>query len=242
MTATMSTSTLVMPALGRHGRVVPPIGAEARPMHKLLRTLWDWDHATFEHSVRVADLVLAVARTLNLPEFVSREMQQAALLHDVGKVYVPAPVLRGQRSLEPHEMDAIKVHAVLGASLLRRSAELERFSSAARSHHEHWDGSGYPDRIAGTQIPLTARLIAVCDAFDVMLRGRAYAEPRPPERVVSRLWAAAGGHFDPGAVVAVLKTWLRGGFLDTVPLEGRALTLTESILEDQGRVVAVIQS
>ena len=238
MVAPIRLSTLATPVLGRLGQL-PPIGAEAKAAPKLLRTLWDWDHATFEHSVRVSDMVAAIARTLELPEFLTKHMRQAALLHDVGKVYVPAPVLRCERPLEPHEVDAIQVHAVLGSSLLRRSSSLEPFSAAVRSHHEHWDGSGYPDGLQGTQIPLTARLIAVCDAFDVMLFGRQYAPSRPPERVVSRLWAAAGQHFDPSAVVALLETWLRGGFLEVQPLRGKALTLATSIVQDARQVIAL---
>jgi len=142
-------------------------------------------------------------------------MAKAAPLHDIGKVAIPDGILLKPGRLTPDEMKVMKTHALQGWEMLRRAAErmgdqggrFMRFGmEIARHHHERWDGQGYPDGLAGTAIPLSARLMAVADVYDALISRRPYKEPMTHAEARALIEAGSGGHFDPTVVQALLAT------------------------------------
>ncbi len=135
---------------------------------------------------------------------------KSAPLHDIGKVGIPDHILLKPGRLEPHEMEVMKRHSILGYEALRRAeltlgTPVEFLSCAkeiARSHHEKWDGSGYPDGLSGTEIPLSARLMAVADVFDALISKRVYKEAIPHDEAIEIILDGKGNHFDPDLVDA----------------------------------------
>lgn len=131
---------------------------------------------------------------------------RAALFHDVGKAALPEQLLVRSGTLSPGEYELVKLHPVFGEKILSRwtsgAADLAR--CVARSHHERWDGSGYPDGRRGGEIPYPARVTAVADALDAMLRGRPYAAAVDPDDALAELRSEAGRQFDPRVVEALL--------------------------------------
>ena len=131
-------------------------------------------------------------------------VRQAAPLHDLGKIAIPDSILLKPGRLEPEEFEVVKTHAVLGARVLSESSSevLGVAEQIARSHHERWDGDGYPDGLAGADIPLVARLVHVADVFDVLVHERPYKEAWTVEDAAGEIRAGAGTQFDPGVVAA----------------------------------------
>lgn len=167
------------------------------------------DRATPEpplrHGRRVGRMVASLAREAGLDPGRARRYGRAARFHDVGKVAVPDHILAKETPLSPAEHQVLRLHPAFGERLLSRwdskAAEVAR--RVARSHHERWDGSGYPDGLARRDIPAAARLTAVADALDAMIEGRPYAGPRTASEALEELKSGAGGQFDP-EVVALL--------------------------------------
>jgi putative nucleotidyltransferase with HDIG domain len=207
--------------------VASPDSSEVRVV---VRALWLKDEATYEHSLRVSEYVATIADLLGLPEFVRERMRGAGLLHDIGKLCLSTPMLASDRALNPLERTQVRSHAEMGFDLLSVVPGLEGYAAPIRSHHERWDGTGYPDHLFGTQIPLTARLIAVADAFDVMTAGRTYAPAKPSLEIVKDLLRGANRQFDPGAVRVFLSAWVHERLPGVVPLQGEALLLAENAL------------
>jgi putative nucleotidyltransferase with HDIG domain len=157
-----------------------------------------------EHTQRVATLAARMARHLGESDRMVWLVRQAAPLHDVGKIAIPDSILLKPGRLEPEEFEVVKTHAVLGARVLagEGSELLGVAERIARSHHERWDGGGYPDGLAGEAIPLVARLVAVADVFDVLVHERPYKEAWSVEAAAGEIRAGAGTQFDPGVVAA----------------------------------------
>jgi len=141
------------------------------------------------------------------------DIAKSAPLHDIGKVAIPDGILLKPGRLTPDEMTVMKTHAMQGWEMLRRAAErmghqgsqfLRYGMEIARHHHERWDGAGYPDGLAGTAIPLSARLMAVADVYDALISRRPYKEPMDHGTAVDHIVAGSGGHFDPDVVQALL--------------------------------------
>lgn len=125
-----------------------------------------------------------------------------ALLHDLGKIRIPGELLRSSAILTQGQMDLVREHARYGEAILGRfrSPRLRGIAYAVGSHHERYDGSGYPRGLSGDAIPLLARIVTVCDAFDTMISGRPYASPKSPARALEELVALSGTQFDPRLV------------------------------------------
>lgn len=172
------------------------------------------DPVTRDHVVRTSALAIEVARRMSLPYSAVREVGFAALLHDVGKLEVPDHILKKPGELTAEEWEVMKAHAECGGRILADSPVLAPSSVAVRSHHERWDGNGYPDAIAGPEIPEVARIVAVCDAVDAMTFARPYREAMGVERVREILRSGAAGQWDP-EVVDVMDRYLAG--LDALP-------------------------
>ena len=221
------TEAVTQPAVPSYLPVADPDSSEVRVV---VRALWLKDPATYEHCVRVSEYVGAVASALEVPDFMRTRMRGAAFLHDIGKLCVSQPVLDADRALNPHERSRVRSHAVMGYELLWVVPGLEGYAHAVRSHHERWDGTGYPDHLSGTGIPLTARLIAVADSFDVMTSGRSYAPSKSNLEIVKDLVRGAWRQFDPGAVRVFLQSWIDGRLPGVQRLDGEALSLAQYAL------------
>jgi response regulator RpfG family c-di-GMP phosphodiesterase len=153
----------------------------------------------------VVALALAVGDRLGLSADRRRNLEFAALLHDVGKVAIPKAIINKPGRLDPEEFALIKTHTIEGQRMLDRvGGFMSDVGRIVRWHHERWDGGGYPDGLAGEDIPLEARIITVCDSYNAMTTNRAYREALPPRVAIQELRECSGGQFDPVVVAAVL--------------------------------------
>jgi putative nucleotidyltransferase with HDIG domain len=162
------------------------------------------DAETAIHSRKVAELAERVGARLGMFGQQLRALRWAALLHDVGKIDVRDEVLRKPGALTDEEFEEIKAHAAGGAEMVRRVPFFARVSPLVRWSHERWDGRGYPDGLCGNEIPLGARVIFACDAFDAMVSDRPYRRAMSLREAVSELRAAAGTQFDPEVIDALV--------------------------------------
>jgi len=160
------------------------------------------DRYTAGHSERVTAYTLVLARTMKLPAADLDVLQRAGLLHDIGKVGVPDGVLLKPAALTPEERTVIESHVTIGYEMLRGLPFLRDALPAIRGHHERWDGRGYPDRLAGEQIHLHARIMTVADSFDAMTSARPYRRALPVDEAARRLRTDAGTQFDASVVQA----------------------------------------
>jgi len=163
------------------------------------------DEYTGDHTHRVTSYALLLAEELGLSLAERRHIEIGTPLHDIGKIAVADAVLRKPGLLAPDERDQMQAHAAKGAALLANIPGLAPMLPIVRHHHERWDGSGYPDRLAGEAIPLLARVVAVADAFDAMTSDRPYRRAFPVAEAFAELVARAGSHFDPACVAAFLR-------------------------------------
>lgn len=174
----------------------------------LVRTLEARDPYTSGHSFRVRDYASRLAAALNMPERLSKKLRLAAKLHDIGKVGMPEGILNKTTPLTSEELGNMRDHPVIGERILSPIIRSRSVLRAIRNHHERWDGGGYPDNLAGDEIPLLARIIAVADCFDALTSFRAYRASLPVEPALSVLELEAGAHFDP-ALVPVFVDMIR---------------------------------
>ena len=154
------------------------------------------DPASRSHSRTVATLARELAVELGADAAQASAIETAALVHDIGKLALPDELLWKQGSLDQNEMARLREHVEIGERILR-STELGFILPWVRAHHERWDGAGYPDGISGEDIPLEARVLAVCDAYDAMTSGRAGSKTMGPERALAQIRSGAGTQFDP---------------------------------------------
>lgn len=162
------------------------------------------DDDTGQHTHRVAELSTRIAVELGLgAEFVTM-LRRAAPLHDVGKIGIPDAVLLKPGRLTTAEFEVIKGHTRIGARLLSsgRTDALRMAEEIALSHHERWDGTGYPEGRAGETVPIAARIVAVADVYDALTHDRVYRPAWPVGEVITKIHADAGTHFDPAVVEA----------------------------------------
>jgi putative nucleotidyltransferase with HDIG domain len=164
------------------------------------------DGYTGEHSRGVVALALDVAEELGLSADQRRNVEFGALLHDVGKVCIPKDIINKPGRLDDTEWAIVRTHTVQGQQLLDRvGGSMSDVGRIVRSHHERWDGRGYPDGLMDAEIPLEARIIAACDTYNAMTTTRTYREALPPARAVEELRRCAGTQFDPDVVEALLR-------------------------------------
>jgi putative nucleotidyltransferase with HDIG domain len=159
------------------------------------------DGYTGEHCKSVVGLVLDLAEHLDLSAERRRNLEFAALLHDVGKIAIPKEIINKPGKLDPHEWTIIKTHTLEGQKMLERVGGFMReVGMIVRSHHERWDGGGYPDGLAGEQIPLEARIISCCDTWNAMRTDRPYRNALSFDVAIAELLSNAGKQFDPDVV------------------------------------------
>jgi HD-GYP domain-containing protein (c-di-GMP phosphodiesterase class II) len=155
----------------------------------------------------VADLAATTGGVLGMHREEVEEVRRAAELHDIGKVAIPETILAKPGPLEPGEWTHIRRHTVVGERIIGAAPALGRVAQLVRSTHERHDGGGYPDGLKGEEIPLGARIVAVCDAFDAMTRDRSYRDAIAPELALAELQRCAGAQFDPVVVSAFVRVW-----------------------------------
>ena len=169
------------------------------------------DEYTAQHSRSVVDLVNAVADELGIAPDERQELEFAAMLHDVGKISIPKEILHKPAALTDREFEIIKHHTIEGQFMLDRvGGLLGRVGEVVRSCHERWDGRGYPDGLAGEEIPIAARIVFACDAYNAMTTDRPYRGAMPREAAVAELQANTGAQFDPKIVAALIKVVEQG--------------------------------
>src|SRR3954451_8309300 len=161
------------------------------------------DDYTGRHSAQVGELARRVGERLGMTSDEITVLECAARLHDVGKLGVPDTILRKPGPLDEAEWAIMRRHPEWGADMVSRVPGLEQLGLLVGSHHERWDGGGYPDGLAGEAIPLASRVISVCDAYEAMVSRRPYRASLSTRRAVAELAAGAGSQFDPQVVAAV---------------------------------------
>jgi diguanylate cyclase (GGDEF)-like protein/putative nucleotidyltransferase with HDIG domain len=160
--------------------------------------------ATADHCLDVSELSARVAARMGASQTERELVRQAAMLHDIGKLAIPPEILSKAGPLDPHEWDIIRTHPDRGAEILLRAPELVSLAAAVRASHERWDGGGYPNRLAGQEIPFAARVVAACDAFDAMVSERPYSPAVDPAAAIAELHECAGSQFDPDVVATLV--------------------------------------
>lgn len=160
----------------------------------------EWDNRT--HLERIRRYTLLLASNLNLPANEAKLFSIASQLHDVGKISIPDAILKKTENLEPREYEITERHTVEGARLLRgsNSVILQAAEIIALTHHERWDGSGYPRGLAGQDIPLSGRICAVADVFDALTTKRSYKSEIAPLQALDLIKESSGSLFDPSIV------------------------------------------
>jgi putative two-component system response regulator len=163
------------------------------------------DDDTGNHTKRVAEVSAMLASTIGLETTTVELIRRGAPLHDIGKVGIPDSILLKAGPLTSEEFELMKMHTVIGSRMLSKGrSELVRFSQRiARSHHEWWDGSGYPDRVSGQSIPLEARIVAVADFLDALTHERPYRPAWGVDETLAEIRRRSGSHFDPTIVKAL---------------------------------------
>ena len=163
------------------------------------------DHTTHTHLQRVRTYAIEVAKELSLSEEQIEALRAAALLHDIGKLAVPEQIINKPGKLTPEEFEKMKVHPLVGAEILERVAFPYPVAPIVRSHHERWDGSGYPEGLAGEQIPIGARILAAVDCLDALASHRQYRPALPLSEAMQKVKEKAGTWFDP-TIVTILES------------------------------------
>lgn len=166
------------------------------------------DEDTGSHVRRIEHAAAGVASKLGMDDPTARRIGYSAILHDVGKIHVPDGILKKPGPLDDEEFRLIQKHTTIGESILARTAFFELARIIARSHHENFDGSGYPDGMAGTEIPIEARIVRVVDVFDALTHTRVYKPAYPHEQAFDIMQESVGRHFDP-EVIDAFHAWYR---------------------------------
>ena len=177
--------------------------ARSRPHEVLLQAISEREPSLFDHCRAVAELSVDVGRRMGLSESDLENLRMAAELHDVGKLAIPDAILEKPGPLSIDEWAFVERHTVVGERIVAASPALRDVSRVIRASHERWDGTGYVDCLKGTEIPLAARIIFVCDAFEAMTAERPYRARLSVDQAISVLRRNAGKQFDPSVVPVV---------------------------------------
>ena len=178
------------------------------------------DGYTGEHSDTVRELSVAVGRALGLGGKSLAEVEAGALLHDVGKIGIPDSILHKPGPLDAAEWDLMREHPIIGERILLPLPGLGSVAKTVRHEHERWDGSGYPDGLAGDEIPLASRIVLACDAFNALVSDRPDRRALPVDNAVAELERCSGTQFDPAVVDALLGCLRADGSVEPAAVEG----------------------
>jgi putative nucleotidyltransferase with HDIG domain len=168
------------------------------------------DEYTAGHNFRVAMYGLQLAKAMNLDSEQLQALTRGGLIHDVGKIQISSEILNKPGKLDTEERIVIEQHPAIGYEMCKYIGFMTEELSVIRHHHEKWDGTGYPDKLKGTEIHLLARIIAVADVYDALTSRRSYREPWSQERALQVIVEGSGTHFDPECVSAFVRLCNRG--------------------------------
>jgi diguanylate cyclase (GGDEF)-like protein len=202
-----------------------PSAAREQTRDVLVRIMQAKQPGLNDHSTEVSRLAVSVGRRLSMENEALDELARAADLHDIGKVGIPDAILDKPSSLDSHEWELVRQHTLLGERILSAAPALRPVARIVRSSHERWDGAGYPDGLAGEQIPLAARIVAACDAYDAIISNRCYRPASSPAAARAELLREAGHQFDPVVVAAVLESLDAAPFTEELVSHERELEL-----------------
>jgi putative nucleotidyltransferase with HDIG domain len=169
-------------------------------LYAFVRAIEARDPYTRQHSSRVTQLALAIARTMDLSSEEQEILNVAGHLHDIGKIGIRDEILLKPGRLSPEEFKVIKQHPVIGADIMDHMGLWHREKQIVRCHHERFDGTGYPDRLKGEEIPLLARILSIADVYDAIASDRAYRQRMEESKILSIMYDGAGTQFDPDIV------------------------------------------
>jgi HD-GYP domain-containing protein (c-di-GMP phosphodiesterase class II) len=176
---------------------------QAQTRDAVLQMLQERDPMLHDHMRAVAASALRVARRLGVDHVSLQQIERAAELHDIGKIAVPDAILHKSGTLNANERRFMREYPIVGERILRAAPSLAPAATLVRSCHERWDGRGYPDGLRREEIPLGARIIAVCDAYHSMRSAQPYRRPRTRRQAMAELRRCAGSQFDPAVVEAL---------------------------------------
>jgi|GEM_PF-2926379 len=185
-------------------KIIEGRSARSATLEALQKTLLENSCETEEHTRKVEEISMLIADQLDLPDSQKSSLSLLAKLHDIGMIDVPGEVLTKPGSLSEDEWALVKKHPETGYRIARSTRDFAPIAEGILHHHECWDGSGYPEGLSGSEIPLLARIVAIADALEVMISGRPYKEARPLNQIVEELKNCAGKKFDPELVEIVL--------------------------------------
>ncbi|MCK9526400.1 MAG: HD-GYP domain-containing protein [Limnochordia bacterium] len=188
----------------RPSLVTPAFEIEDTTIRTLMGILYEKSSREEQHSRRVSDYCFALGTQLELDLEHRIQLGKIGLLHDIGKISTPKAILDKPGKLIPLEWEEIQAHPVNGHRFLSAVVGMDEVAEAVLSHHERYDGDGYPNRLRGQQIPLNARIVAVADAYDAMVSVRPYRDRLTPDEAVEELKRGARAQFDPDVVQAFL--------------------------------------
>lgn len=187
-----------------------PLGIRAAGLHALHIVLKAQGGYTSSHSQAVADLSVAVAHRMRLPVDKVAWVEQAALLHDIGKIGISDVILNKREPLDDAEREAIKEHTIIGERIVCSTEDHAKLAVIIRAAHERWDGTGYPDGLSGEQIPLASRIILACDAYHAMTSDRPYRRAISKQVALEELRRQVGTQFCPYTIEALLDVFDQG--------------------------------
>lgn len=163
----------------------------------LEKTLWEKSYETEDHARRLSKMSTLIAKRLKLTNNQIEQLKLLSSLHDIGKIAIPQSIIKKEGKLTSKDWEIIKSHPEIGYRIAHTSAEFGKIADLILTHHERWDGQGYPRNLKGEKIPIVARILAVVDAYDVMTQGRPYQKFRTKEDAIAELKRCAGSQFDP---------------------------------------------
>jgi diguanylate cyclase (GGDEF)-like protein/putative nucleotidyltransferase with HDIG domain len=189
------------------------------------------DHTSHKHLQRVRVFAVEIAKELGFPEDEIEALRAAALLHDIGKLAIPEHIINKPGHLTPEEFEKMKIHTLVGAEILERVAFPYPVAPIVRSHHERWDGTGYPDGLKGEQIPMGARVLAAVDCLDAMSSHRQYQNAVSLDAAMDKVASMSGSAFEPRIVEVLKRRYLELEMMvqsDSVPADEATLSSSTS--------------
>lgn len=210
--ASLTAGAFGLAIYGRRIHVQEVAGYRDAVMQVLYNTLALRDHGTADHTRRVTDMSVAFASYAGLSSEQLDNLYYTAALHDIGKVVIPDAILNKPTALSEDEWAVMSQHPTFGYQILLQTPQFHEVAEIIYSHHERWDGTGYPRGLSGESIPLEARLFAVIDAYDAMTSNRPYRPAMSAEAAIDELLRGAAAQFDPQVVYMFVSAWRSGVF------------------------------